>query len=230
MTTQMPQARTKEILIQEVGNEYLVYDLDTNVAFCLNATSAEIWKRCDGTSTVQEVAKSLGKQMNVKLDEDFIWFAIDDFEKNNLLAEKTNRPTNFNNVSRRNILFKYSIPVLMLPLVASIVAPLAAQNASCRENGTVITAGVSCSTEFDPQNNSCCSGFQTLVVANPCDLICASPNATPTPTPTPTPTATPTPTPTPTPTATPTPTPTATPTATPTPGPTATPTATPTPS
>jgi hypothetical protein len=219
----MPQARTRGIVVQELENECLVYDLNTNLAFRLNATSAKIWKRCDGISTVQEIAKSLGKQMNLQLDEDFIWFAIADFEKNNLLAEKANCPTDFGNHSRRKILFKYSIPILLLPLVASIVVPSAAQNASCRANGTVIQAGVSCTIDFDPQNTGCCSGFQTLVVANPCDLVCGTPGATPTPTPTPTAT----PTPTPTPTATPTPTPTATPT--PTPTPTATPTLTPTP-
>jgi hypothetical protein len=125
MTAQMPLARTNEIIVQEVDNECLVYDLNTNKALCLNTVSAEIWKRCDGISTVQEVSQIIGKQMKIKLDEDFIWLAIADLEKNKLLAEKTNRPTEFENLSRRKVLFKYALPTLMLPVIASIVAPTA---------------------------------------------------------------------------------------------------------
>jgi hypothetical protein len=111
------------IIIQEVDDECLVYDVKTHKALCLNTVSAEIWKRCDGTTTVQEVAEMIGKQMNIKLDKDFVWLAIADLEKNKLLIGEVKRPSEFENLSRRKVLFKYALPTLILPLISSIVAP-----------------------------------------------------------------------------------------------------------
>lgn len=123
MSVQMPLARAKDIIIQEVDDECLVYDVKTHKALCLNTVSAEIWKRCDGTTTVQEVAEMIGKQMNIKLDKDFVWLAIADLEKNKLLIGEVKRPSEFENLSRRKVLFKYALPTLILPLISSIVAP-----------------------------------------------------------------------------------------------------------
>ena len=126
----MPLARVKDIIIQEIDNECLVYDLQTNKALCLNSVSADIWKYCDGISTVQEVAEIIGRQMNIKLDEDFIWLTINDLEKKGLLENKVLKPAEFENISRREVLLKYALPTLVLPLVGSIVAPTAVNAAS----------------------------------------------------------------------------------------------------
>lgn len=130
MNTQMPLARTQDIIVQQVDNECLVYDLKTNKALCLNTVSAEIWKRCDGITTVREVAEVIGQQVKIKLDEDFIWLAINDLEKNKLLEDKVTRAPEFESLSRRTVLFKYALPGLILPVIASIVAPSAVNAAS----------------------------------------------------------------------------------------------------
>lgn len=125
MTKLMPVARTRELIVQEVENEYLVYDLNTDKALCLNSVSAEIWELCDGIRSVQEVSGIIGKKMGIQIDEDYIWLAINELEKNKLLEGKVCRPSEFENVSRRNVLFKYAVPTLILPIIASIVAPKA---------------------------------------------------------------------------------------------------------
>ncbi len=165
MTAQMPLARTKEIIVQEVDDECLVYDLNTNKALCLNTISAEIWKRCDGINSVREVADIIGKQMKIKLDEDFIWLAIADLEKNKLLAEKANRPTEFENLSRRKVLFKYALPSLMLPIIASIVAP----SAVMAQSTALLAIGMSCSS-----NGQCGSGNCTTT-----SMLCCVPGVSP---------------------------------------------------
>lgn len=173
MIVQMPLARTKDIIVQEVDDECLVYDLKTNKALCLNTVSAEIWKRCDGTTTVQEVAEILGKRMDIKLQEDFVWLAIADLEKNKLLEKQVAPPSDFENLSRRKVLVKYALPSLMLPIVASIVAPSAVQAQSgmvptptCQPSGTFFIAGnctPSCSGQCASNGNTiCCSMIGTL--------------------------------------------------------------------
>ena len=142
--TNLPQIRMNDLVVQELDQEILIYDLKSDKAFCLNFVSAEIWKKCDGLATVQEVAEMIGKQMNIKLGEDFVWLAITDLEKNKLLREEVKRPSKFENLSRRKVLFKYALPTLVLPLISSIVAPTSvmAQSAACPSIPPGCTGGI----------------------------------------------------------------------------------------
>ena len=51
-----PVARKRELVVQESGEETLVYDLVSNRASCLNQTSALVWKHCDGSKTIGDIA------------------------------------------------------------------------------------------------------------------------------------------------------------------------------
>ncbi len=177
----MPKARSHEIIVQEVDDECLVYDLSSNKAVCLNTVSAEIWRRCDGITTVREVANLIGSQMNIKLDEDFIWLAMADLSKNNLLAEGTEPPSEFENLSRRKVLFKYALPTLVLPLVISVVAPTAlnAQSApplACQPPGTFFQVlSVDCGMNAASCPGACISqGNTTCCAMNGTAIVCGS--------------------------------------------------------
>jgi len=50
-------ARQNGIVVQEMPDEVLVYDLDSNKAHCLNQSAALVWKSCDGTNTVGDIVK-----------------------------------------------------------------------------------------------------------------------------------------------------------------------------
>ena len=57
-----PKCRTKNLIVREMENEVLVYDLEGNCAVCLNQTSALIWKLCDGQTSPAEIAEFLAKR------------------------------------------------------------------------------------------------------------------------------------------------------------------------
>ncbi len=57
-SSQVPIARKEGLVIQEMPEEVLVYDLDTNKAHCLNQTAAFVWKSCDGRNSVAEKANT----------------------------------------------------------------------------------------------------------------------------------------------------------------------------
>ena len=52
-----PIARQNGLVVQEMPDEVLVYDLDTNKAHCLNGSAALVWKSCDGNNTVADIVK-----------------------------------------------------------------------------------------------------------------------------------------------------------------------------
>ncbi len=45
----LPVARHKNLIVKELPDETLIYDLDSDKAHCLNQTAALVWKNCDGT-------------------------------------------------------------------------------------------------------------------------------------------------------------------------------------
>jgi hypothetical protein len=145
--SQRPIARKSGLVVQEVPDEVLVYDLETNKAHCLNTSAALIWRSCDGNNSVSEIAKLIEAQAGGKVTEDFVWLAIDQLSENNLL-EKQITP-NFEGQSRREVIKKIGLASMVaIPVIASLVAPqsaLAAQSCNCNNPGQ-------CNT---PPNSQC---------------------------------------------------------------------------
>src|SRR6266849_5376674 len=71
-SSQLPKARKDKLIIKELDDETLVYDLDRDKAHCLNTTAARVWKHCDGTTTVGEIAASLSGGATTEPNENVV--------------------------------------------------------------------------------------------------------------------------------------------------------------
>jgi len=131
--SERPTARKSGLVVQEVPDEVLVYDLESNKAHCLNQSAAMIWKSCDGNNSVSEIAKLVETQAGEKITEDFVWLAIDQLSENNLLEQQV--ASNFQGQSRRDVIKKIGLASMVaIPVIASLVAPqsaLAAASCAC---------------------------------------------------------------------------------------------------
>ncbi len=65
----MPRARQDELVVEELQDETLVYDLKRHKARCLNRTAALVWRCCDGQTSVADVAALLEEQLATATDE-----------------------------------------------------------------------------------------------------------------------------------------------------------------
>lgn len=127
-----PRARKEGLLVQELPDEVLVYDLERHKAHCLNPTAALIWKHCDGRTSVKEMARLLEKSLGMSVDEDVVWCALNQLEKDHLLGEQVSWPVGTERISRRTLIRRVGIAAVLLPLVTTIVAPTAqASNSNC---------------------------------------------------------------------------------------------------
>ena len=155
----MPQARRTGLIIQEVDGEILIYDQNTNKAHCLNQTAAKIWKYCDGETTLAEACKALSCDLDTPVDEKLVWYAVDQFSKDNLLEKGIEQPAFIiAGMNRRQMVRTLGLAaVIAVPLVTSIVAPTPAQAATC------MPPGQPCGTAAQ-----CCSGLCTGAPAGTC--------------------------------------------------------------
>ncbi len=133
--TLMPRARRDELVVEELPDETLVYDLKRHKAHCLNRTSALAWRRCDGRTTVAEVAALLERELKIPADEAVVWMALDRLGRAHLLKEQVTLPADRAQYSRREVLRtlrRVAGISLLLPVIESIVAPhAAAQQSDC---------------------------------------------------------------------------------------------------
>jgi hypothetical protein len=127
---QFPVARKSDLVIQELQEELLVFDLKTNKAHCLNETASAVWKLCDGRNTVDDIARTFKMRTGADVPENLIWLAIDQLNDKNLLENKLE--AKFAGQNRREVLKKIGLAgVIALPIVASITAPTAALAVAC---------------------------------------------------------------------------------------------------
>jgi hypothetical protein len=127
-----PRARSNGILLERLDDETLVYDLATHEAHCLNRAAALVWDRSDGETSLETLAGLL-PEVDLPPRVDLVRLALDDLEKAGLLAEYQ-APSSKQAVSRREIVRALGAAAgmtLVFPAVSSVVAPLAAQAASC---------------------------------------------------------------------------------------------------
>lgn len=150
----LPIARQDPLVVNEFHGEVLVYDPDSHDAYCLNPTSALVWKKCDGRTTISETAQLLGRELNVPIDNDVVWLALAQLKKANLLAGEVKPPLGATKISRRELTRRIGIAALVLPAITALSVPAAAQAASgC--------AGAACESNFPLQ---CCSQQQFCVL------------------------------------------------------------------
>ena len=165
-------ARQSDLVIQEVDSEVLVYDLKRHKAHCLNRSAAAVWRRCDGATSVKEMALALGQEFGGSVDEDVVWFALEKLSAASLLGDKVAVPEE-GRVSRRSVVRKLGVAgLLAVPAVMSLVSPTLAQGASV-VNTTLITTVARCNGGTTQCLGSCCS---TGPAANAMVCIAATPN------------------------------------------------------
>jgi hypothetical protein len=142
--TVLPRTQKDSLVIRELDDETLVYDIERDEAHCLNQTAALVWKHCDGKTTAREAVQSLQSTLGVPVEADIVWLAVKQLQRFHLVEGTSKKSPG---VSRRALVLKYAPAALALPVIMSITAPAAFGAASCATNGQ------SCVT------TPCCPGF-----------------------------------------------------------------------
>lgn len=76
----LPRARKDDLLVEELGEELLLYDRDSHTAHCLSPIAACLWRHCDGEHDVTKLAELTGA------GESLIADALHELREKDLLA------------------------------------------------------------------------------------------------------------------------------------------------
>ena len=165
----LPLARKASLVVKDVDDETLVYDLETDQAHCLNDTAARVWKSCDGQTSVTEIALNLRAHEDAPVEENVVWLALDQLEKFKLLEKPLNKPATFlPGMSRRQAVRALGVAAISLPLITSIVAPTGALAQSVLQ--CFCANPKECQDLFGP--NTCCFPHDTICNGAPSTKAC----------------------------------------------------------
>jgi Coenzyme PQQ synthesis protein D (PqqD) len=151
-----PAARKSGLVVRELPDEIVVYDLDRHRAHCLNRTAAAVFQAADGRHDVAGLAARLAREGG-SVDEDVVRMTLEQLAEAGLL-ERAVAPPSRAGVSRRDAVRKVGLgAAVLLPLVTSILVPTAAEAiATCVSNCTGREDGTPC----------------TCMGTNPCTAAC----------------------------------------------------------
>jgi hypothetical protein len=111
------------ITIREIEAEILTYDERTHRAWCLNPSSACIWRLCDRQNTVGAIAVGAAKELASAVNEDLVLWTLEELLEKGLLEDGMVDALPAD-PSRREMIGKIGLAAAaLLPVVASITAP-----------------------------------------------------------------------------------------------------------
>ena len=153
-----PRARQEELVIDELGDETLVYDMRNHKAHCLNRTAALVWNRCDGRLTVSEMILALETELHTPVSAEVVWLALEQLNKANLLADRLPKSKVQPAMTRRAVMKRIGFgAAIAVPLVTSILAPsVGADVTSCIAGGGACpSGGLTCCPGLNCQSGLC---------------------------------------------------------------------------
>jgi len=154
-----PVAKNEGLVVKEVDHELLIYKTDSNKAYCLNETSAIVWKSCDGKNSVEDISKKLSKHFRKAVNSDLVLLAIDQLKTDDLISQAPR--SRFEGMSRREAIRKVGLAsAIALPIVASLVAPTAAMAVACSSGTTNCTGCLN--------GTPCCKNPPTCTTTGTC--------------------------------------------------------------
>jgi hypothetical protein len=147
-----PVARRAGLLIRELPDELLVYDRKEHRAHCLNRTAAVVFRNADGTRTVADLALLLAPEGARAAGESVVAEALARLAEAGLL-EGGPAPRRW---SRREMVRRVGLgAAILLPVVASVVAPTPAEAATCVRCCTGQPVGTGCHPAGPNCNGTC---------------------------------------------------------------------------
>lgn len=110
-----PTARTAELLVEELGDELLVYDQRSDQVHCLSLAAGKVWRACDGKTSLEQ----LGSALNI--DSELVDRALDELDACGLLDGEAPGGVTRREATAR--LVRTGAAAAAAPLIYSIAAP-----------------------------------------------------------------------------------------------------------
>ena len=159
-----PIARSKDLLIERVGDELVIYDLEDKQAHCLKALAAAVFNHSDGKTAVAEIAAHVESELGSPVSETEVRDAIGQLEASGLLDVPLRVR---DGLSRRDAVKRFAFAGATAAFAGPLITSIAAPSSAMAQSG--IPPGFSgCGQNKDCTSNHCCQS----VPGKSCNFSC----------------------------------------------------------
>jgi hypothetical protein len=148
-----PAARRREVIVQELDQETMVYDIERQECHLLNPLAAIVFRHADGETPLGGLAVRAAERLGADVGPTQIEVALDELARVHLLdspeTESAARPS----LTRRAAAKRLATLVLATPLVTSLIAPTPAMAASGHHRRSRGTNGAGNGVDAAPPGN-----------------------------------------------------------------------------
>jgi hypothetical protein len=124
-----PRAKAQELISEPLDSGLVVYDRDTQVAHSLTADATTVWRMCDGTRSVSEIAAQCGLEVPV------VQRAIDELSACGLLKGTSQSSERISRREGARRLARAGGAAFAAPLIYSVaISPAMAAASTCSSN------------------------------------------------------------------------------------------------
>jgi hypothetical protein len=166
----IPAPRGEGLIVEPVGDETVVYDLETKDAHCLKPLAAFVFGHVDGRRTVGEIASLAPDKLSGVTEKDVI-SAIEELQSVALLEQPPQLDDQLtvvkNGVGRREMLKRMAFAGAAATAATTMVTTIAAPSALAACTGQ--QGGCACT-----QNKECSSGHCCQNVTSKCNPGCCA--------------------------------------------------------
>jgi hypothetical protein len=143
--TTFPIARSERLLIENVGDEAVIYDLETNVAHSLKPLAAAVFMYSDGANSAAEIAELASYRLDQSITESDVAGALVELEQTALIIFPADDSAG-SGLSRRDALKTFAAAGAGTLLLTSVAAPAAlasgvGSNYTCPKQNSAIDSG-----------------------------------------------------------------------------------------
>jgi hypothetical protein len=152
----VPLARSKGLLIEQVGDETVVLDTETREAHCLSPLAAAVFAGADGRTRVEGIAELVSSDEPVSAEQ--VYAALAQLDERGLLDRPALPADPPRGISRRTLVRRTAVAtatVSAAPMITSIVTPAFAQGTPDARCPGSLCASQSAGDDFCACNNTC---------------------------------------------------------------------------
>jgi hypothetical protein len=173
-----PVARTEGLVIETVGDETVVFDVDSKEAHCLKSLAAAVFMYADGSRTTSDIAELAAYRMGTPVTEAEVTDAVSQLGSCSLLDQGPVVVHKSNGMSRRDALKRFGVVAgvaAATPLIATVSASAAPGDSKIPTGGCCgSTKNQDTCTGGNPlcQSGHCCQNLDaTAKQCNPCKCV-----------------------------------------------------------
>lgn len=152
MPKKLPTARAEGLLVERVGDEVVIFDVESTDSHCLGSLAAAVFDNCDGRTSLEGIAEAASHRLGRPVDVERVQDAIGQLADRKLLSVVGD------GISRRDLMKRGAIVAFSAPLIATVSATpaVAGASATCGGFRDISVLCCPCATGADDGKKGCC--------------------------------------------------------------------------